>query len=196
MKKLVLTSFVVFSFLTGFSQFNKGRVLLGGNSSFSATTQKYKSGNTTTTQYKTTSFTFSPTAGYFFVNNFAAGLGLVFETSSTKYENSNDKYNSTTFLIAPFVRYYLNSGIFFQAMYGFGSRNTNQTVGPIKSDNSYALSRWSVGAGYAWFLNSHVALEPFIGYASDAYKLNGNKSIEGGLTINVGLQVYLGQSSK
>lgn len=196
MKKLMLTSLVVFSFLTGFSQFNKGRVLLGGNSSFSATTQKYKSGSTTTTLSKTTSFTFNPQAGYFFIDNFAAGLGVIVQTTTVKDDNSSDKSSSTSFIVAPFVRYYLKPGFFFQGMYGFGSENDSQTSGIIKSDQSYSRSMWSLGAGYAWFLNDHVALEPFIGYQSDVYKRNGNKNIDGGLAINVGLQVYLGQSSK
>src|SRR5688572_6615550 len=102
MKKFVLTTFVVLSFLTGFCQFNKGRVLLGGSSSFSAKTEKYKSGNTTTTTNRSTAFSFNPKAGYFFVNNFAAGLGIVFITGSTKYEPSDNKSSYSAFQVAPF----------------------------------------------------------------------------------------------
>jgi len=193
MKKFVLTGLVVFSFITAFSQFNKGRILLGGNSSFSATTEKYKSGNTTTTESKSTSFTFNPQVGYFFIDNFAAGLGLIVDAGSTKYEGTNNKSSFSSFQVAPFVRYYLKPGIFFQGMYGIGSENDTNTNG---TKSSYSLSSWSLGAGYAWFLNDHVAVEPFIGYKSNAYKLNGNKTIDGGLSINIGLQVYLGASSK
>lgn len=189
MKKLVLTSLVVLSCMTAFSQFNKGRVLLGGSSSFSATTEKYKTGNTTTTQSKSTSFSFEPKAGYFFMDRFAAGLGLIFDAGSTKDESSNNKSSYTDFMVAPFVRYYLNSGIFFQGMYGFGSQNYTGSTGAKTSEN---LSNWSLGAGYAWFLNDHVALEPFIGYQSYGYKTGGNKTTDAGLGISLGLQVYLG----
>ncbi len=189
MKNLVLTSLVVFSCMTAFSQFNKGRVLLGGSSSFSATTEKYKSGNTTTTQSRSTSFSFQPKAGYFFIDNFAAGLGLIIDAGSTKFESTNNKSSYTDFMVAPFVRYYLKPGIFFQGMYGLGSENYTSTSG---AKTSYNLSSWSLGVGYAWFLNDHVALEPLIGYQSYAYKTGGNKTIDAGLAISLGLQVYLG----
>src|SRR3954464_698760 len=99
MKKLFITSLIVFACASAFAQFEKGRILAGGGVSFSATTSKTKTDNATTTNSKTTSFDFGPKAGYFFMDNFAAGLGLDLSSSSTKQEGSGNKETDTEILI-------------------------------------------------------------------------------------------------
>lgn len=191
MKKVILTSFVVCSFLSSFGQFNKGRILIGGTGALSFKTDKSTSGNTTTTTGKTTTFSLAPTVGYFFVDNFAAGLGVSLEVDGFKSQISNTKLTSTTFQLSPFVRYYLKPGIFFQGSFGVGASKSAQS-GTTTSDRSSGVSSWSLGAGYAWFLNDYVAIEPTIGYNTTIKKEGDFKYINGGFGINVGIQVYLG----
>ncbi len=193
MKKLFITTLIVFAGVSAFAQFEKGRILAGGSVSFASSTNKTKTDNATTTNSKTTSFDFGPRAGYFFIDNLAAGLGLDLSTSSTKQEGSGDKDASTTFLISPFVRYYLQPGIFFQGQYGIGPETEKSTNASTTVTTKYTGSSWSLGAGYAYFLNSNVAVEPFIGYGARSRKLKDSdvKGVNSGLFINIGFQIYL-----
>jgi len=193
MKKTVILLFTVLTLSTAFAQFEKGRILAGGSVSFSATTDKTKANSTTTTNGKTTSFDFGPKAGYFFINNLAAGIGLDARTSTYKDENSTYKYTTSGVSVSPFVRYYLKPGIFFQGTFGGGPSKTKVTNNNVTSTTKFSTANWSLGAGYAWFLNNKVAIEPFIGYGSQISKNKGNdvKDINSSLFINIGFQIYL-----
>lgn len=189
-KKLVLTSFVVFSFLSSFGQFNKGRMLIGGTSTFSFKTDKTSFGNTTTTTGKTTNLSLEPTVGYFFADNFAAGFGVTLGQSSYKSETIDYKFSVLMLLVAPFVRYYLKPGIFFEGMYGIGPAKTSVSGA---SEDSYTMSSGLLGVGYAWFLNDHVAVEPTINYSTLVLNIRGSKYIDSDINFGLGLQVYLGR---
>jgi len=193
MKKLFITTLIVFAGASAFAQFEKGRILAGGSVSFSSTTNKTKTDNATTTNSKTTTFDFGPRAGYFFIDNLAAGLGLDFSSTATKAEGSGNKDSHNEFTISPFVRYYLQPGIFFQGTYGIGPGNYKEKKGSTTTTTKYTASNWSVGAGYAYFLNSNVAVEPFIGYGARSQKVKDPdyRNVDSGLFINIGFQIYL-----
>lgn len=193
MKKLLFTSLTILGCFSAFAQFEKGRVLAGGGISFSTNTNKTKTDAATTTDSKTTSFNLMPKGGYFFMDNVAGGVGLDWIFRSTKSETTDNKNNSFGFVISPFVRYYLKPGVFFQGAYGIGPANDKQKAGSTTVTTKYTSSNWSLGAGYAYFLNDHVAVEPLIGYGSLAnkYKSPDAKYKSSGLFINIGLQIYL-----
>lgn len=75
-----------------FAQTAKSTWLLGGSAGFNSSKQG---------DFKWTQFNLSPNAGYFFMNNLAAGLSLDF--SSYKEENTDAQ---TMFSVGPFIRYY------------------------------------------------------------------------------------------
>lgn len=195
MKKVIFTAIVLLTASATFAQFEKGRILAGGSIEFSANKDKTESNNVSVTNSKSTSFNFGPKVGYFFINNLAAGLGLGLSASTTKYEGSGDKDKISGVSVNPFVRYYLKPGVFFQGAFGVGSgkdkytRNSNNTTTTTK----YTASNWSLGAGYAYFLNNKVAIEPFLGYQTSATKNKSNdvKGINSGLFVNIGFQIYL-----
>lgn len=195
MKKLTLTTLVIFISLGAYAQFNQGRMLVGGNFSADFTTNKTKAGSTTTTNYRSTSVSFGPQFGYFIIDNLAVGGILTVESASTKSEGSDNKYSSTATLISPFVRYYLDQSIFFQARFDAGSEKTKDKTATTTTTTTNGLSGFALGAGYAWFLTDNVALEPQIGYNSITRKNKSNdvKSIDGGIYILVGFQIYLGK---
>jgi hypothetical protein len=197
MKKIV-TLFAFALICSGaFAQFNQGRYLVGGSLGFSATTGKSKTDNATNTNSHTTTIFVSPDAGYFIMDNLAVGAGLSLTSSTEKGDGTyNYKQTTTMFTLSPFARYYLDQGIFFQGQVGFGSLSYKN-----KPDNSntttttkYGVFNWAIGAGYAYFLNDFVAIEPMIGYKSDALKNKDAdvKGIDSGIFLNIGLQVYLG----
>jgi hypothetical protein len=198
MKKL-FTAFAFVLIASGaFAQFNQGRYLVGGSLGFSAVTHKSDNGTTTTTTGKSTSFSLSPDVGYFVIDNLAVGASLSLATSSYKSDGSSDKSNSSSVTIAPFVRYYLDPGIFFQGFVGGGSATNKDTYSTgqttITTTTKTGILTWGLGAGYAYFLNDYVAIEPLVQYSSYARKNkdNDNRSINGGISLNVGFQIYLG----
>src|SRR4051812_2434681 len=98
MKKYVLTALVAVSSLVASAQTGKGQWLVGGNASFN---------HSKVDETKTSQITFSPNAGYFFINNLAGGLRLNLQSTTNKAsgEGVDYKQTSTSTSIAPFVRY-------------------------------------------------------------------------------------------
>jgi len=193
MKKIITTVIVILCVTSVFAQFQKGRILAGGSIGFSSHTYKSKTNSTTTTAAKETVFNFGPKVGYFVIDKLAVGAGLNLAASVYKPEGSSNKTNNSSISLAPFVRYYLEPGIFFQGGFGFGSGKSKQKNANTTTTTKYGTSEWSIGAGYAYFLNDHVAIEPFVGYQSNTLKSKSpdSKWIDSGLFLNIGFQIYL-----
>lgn len=136
------------------AQTEKGTYLLGGNATFQ-------------TSDGSSAFSLSPNLGYFFIDNFAAGMRL-----NLYFTDDNNAY-----AIGPFARYYFGgnaTGKFF----GQASLNIG---GGKNSDTELGVG---IGAGYAFFLNKSVALE-----AAANYDKTGES--KGLFTIGVGFQIHL-----
>jgi outer membrane protein len=181
MKKTLLTICALMLLNAAFAQFNQGRMLVGGSLGFSSTSNKANSGGTITSDNKETILSVSPNFGYFVVDNVAVGGSLTYISDTYK---STGGYSSTSseLLIGPFVRYYVAPGFFGQGAVAIGSES-----GPTAN-----LTKWSLGVGYAHFLNDHVAIEPLIYYGSLTGKNNGVTASTSGLYFSVGIQAYLG----
>jgi len=195
MKKIIFIAlFMTAVATTSWAQFSKGTFLIGGTSNFSIgfDTEKSKSGNSTTTDGKTTSFSLEPAAGYFFMDNLAVGAGINLSTSTFKADGSGNKSISSSTLFTPFVRYYFDK---FYAQGGFqvGSQKTEFKVNSTTTTFKDGVTGWSLAGGYALLLNESVALEPQIGYRSVTFKDkdSDNRDITSGLFIRMGVFVYL-----
>lgn len=181
MKKSVLAACMLLLFVSVTnSQITKGNLLLGGSTSFSSD----KWGDS-----KSTSFSFAPNIGYFFVNNFAGGLRIQIDTY--KEDGDDDTYVVTNF--APFLRYYFipsskaqNVNVFADAAYGFGSEGSG--------DSKSNMNGYSFMAGPAIFLNPHTALEFTLGYSST--KFEGDPDRYNSFKINIGFQIHLNAAKK
>ncbi|MEQ3662980.1 MULTISPECIES: autotransporter outer membrane beta-barrel domain-containing protein [unclassified Olleya] len=122
---------------------------------------------------KATAFTtnITPKAGYFIADNLAIGLELSITTNKEKQEDEffGDIETTTNgFAVLPFARYYLDNGIFAEAVVGFGSQKTStesdfSELGTLETKASSFGFR--VGVGYSFFLGDHVAIEPSINYS-------------------------------
>ena len=182
MKKVIIAACFLILSHAGFSQIYKGQWLVGGNAGF----ETGKFGDLDGTKY--TSVSFSPNAGYFFINNFAGGLRLSLET--TKFKDDDDA--TSTFLFAPFVRYYFlpaaeKVNIFADAGYGFGS---------IKDGESESFNQFSIMAGPAVFLSPNTALEFALQYRSTGGDSFGGDERQSAFGLNIGFQVHLGNLLK
>jgi outer membrane protein len=189
MKKTIFTFLVMLISLGSFAQIGKGTMLVGGSFGLSFTTDKTKNDNVTVTNYKESSFSLAPDFGYFVIDNFAVGGSLNLSTTTYKYEsNAEPKETITQVALAPFARYYYKN-FFGEGQFGFGT-------GTYKTGNNkttFNTTQWSLAAGYAAFLNDHVAIEPKIGYGSTITKNKDSdvKTLTPGLFVRVGFQIYL-----
>lgn len=124
------------------AQTEKSTWLLGGNIGF--TSQSVSGGGSTSV------FNFSPNAGYFFSNNFAAG-GMVDVITGS---------GTTVWSIAPFVRGY------------FGENKTGKPFAQVgvgfagASGGGSSSTAFLAKGGYAVFLNKSVALELAANFSS------------------------------
>lgn len=181
MKKLLIVLLMLATSAATYAQFNKGRMLVGGQLSLTSTPNS---------EFKGTSFSLTPQFGYFVINNLAVGAGLNFNVQKNKSDNSS--FSSTSLQFQPFARYYFNPGIFVHGSYGIGAGKAEFT----SDESSYNIYNWNTSVGYAIFLNDHVAIEPMLGY--NWYTLNdkgtdGTKTSGSSLFFQVGIQVYLGR---
>lgn len=195
MKKITILVLAMCGSLGAFAQFNQGRMLVGGSVEFQTTTSKYKNDATTVTTGRSTSFSLAPQFGYFIIDNLAIGAALDLSLSKWKPEDDNGESTGTSIALQPIVRYYLPQGIFFQGRFGFGSAKTKyDTFNNNVTEEKYSTLSWALSAGYAFFLNDFVAVEPQLGYGSERLKeKDANiKHFDNGLFLRVGLQVYLG----
>jgi hypothetical protein len=176
MKKVILSlAIVTIATLSATAQTGQGTWLIGGSASFSSTSESGVSGSLST-------ISLMPKAGYFFADDFAGGLGI------NLVSQSESGSTSSTFQIAPFVRYYFlplgdNAKLFGNASVGFGSQS--ETGSP-----SVSSTAWQISAGPAFFLNQHTALEAALAYGSD--KVSGAPVSENTFSILVGFQIHIG----
>lgn len=198
MKKTFLTPLILLCVVAGsYAQFNQGRVLLSGKSGLdlSILTSKTKTDNTTTTTDKSTSFSLSPMAGYFVIDNLAIGASLNLSVESSKDENTDTEFKSNGLSFGPFVRYYFEPGFFAEGQVSFGSGKTETIRTNATTENKYGIFGFSLGAGYAAFISDNIAIEPSLSYVSNSLKPEGSdtKFITSGIVLSVGISAYLGK---
>jgi len=165
-------SFLFFLFLgiAATAQTEKGSWLVGGN--FGLNTAKNNS-----------QISISPSAGYFFLHNFAAGAQINFA-----YSKDVD-IKRTNFGVGPFARYYfgtMNIRPFADGELSYES--TKSKIVGTGASSTVNGSSFFIGGGLAAFINRNVAIEGLAGYKSKSIK-NGPNT--GGINLRMGFQVYL-----
>lgn len=158
------------------AQTEQGNFLAGGNLQLG-------------TAKNNTAITVSPTLGYFFTDDFAAGANLDFNYS--KKGESPYKSRFTRFGFGPFVRYYVGTTNIRPFLHG----DVNFLTEKRKTSSQPSVKATGLGyffaPGAAIFLNPNVALEGLAGYEHFAYK---DKDGSGGFAFKVGFQVYLNRA--
>lgn len=182
--------------LTGtlvFGQFSKSTILLGGSLGASFRSSSVTQNANTSDAGSSVFISFNPQFGYFFTDNFAAGVGVSFSSSSYKFPSSSTSYGTSSFSVDPFVRYYIKN-LFFQGSAGLGNSSTDQIniQGGVTNYDS-KLFNWKLNAGYAVMINKYVAIEPQAGFrqlvtSSDAASA---RFTDGDIFLQLGIQLYL-----
>lgn len=187
--KIILSLAVLFFVYTAVNaQVERNKFLFGASSNMNAlfgsskieTTQ---SGTTTKTDGpRTVNFNLTPTFGYFIIDGLAAGLFFDIDIDNCKYEqelqpggNVDLIDNTSTMMVGPSIRYYINLGKikpFAEGSIGFGSMKnkyeyvdwsgTSYTI--KEEEDKYNIFNWGLGAGVAFFLSDNVSIDAMLGY--------------------------------
>lgn len=160
-KKLLVLVFAFCAATSAFAQdpIEKGAWLFSGGSNLGYTSITPSGGSSTSY------FLINLKGGYFFMDNLAGGV---------LFDMISPSSGSATTGIGLFARYYFNGQIFLGA--GFQS---------ISSGGGGSSTEIPIEAGYAFFFNKTVAMEPSLTY----------RSYTGGSTfgVNLGFTVFLGR---
>lgn len=176
----------------GFNPTAKGSFLINGTVNVFNTTRKVNDD-------KADAFTIevAPKAGYFVIENLAVGLELnIFSNSETQEDDifGDIETKNTGFGIGPFARYYLDSGFFGEALVGLGSQKTTLESGSGDAELKSSVFGFRIGAGYAFFLGDHVAIEPTVNYSWEDINPkdapSGYKETLSSLFLAVGISAY------
>ena len=218
MKKItmVITLMCFFAFSVSEAQIRSGRSLIGVSTSFSYinygsdlmslgfSTIKYKANLLASVDpdvTKVTTLNLLPKFGYFIINNLAVGLNMYIGTSTDK-PKSGGKYNTTSFGLGPFIRYYISGSKvmpFFEISSLFGSE-TNKYEDPYSSSsNKNSLTSFGGGAGLAVKLGDKVTFDMMAGYNSSSEKAKENnpndaRTVQGTIAFKLGFTVLLGSN--
>lgn len=170
MKKVLLAIVWLAALTAARAQTEKGRWLVGaqvGNFSYSdQNSQRSFSGNLT------------PFAGYFVANGLAIGTGVPLGLTIQQYPVIDrttvmvvdNKYVSTSYGLAPFVRYYFGSAKlkpYIGVSYSYSRTHSNQTTPSttVLKTKGYA-SAIAPSIGVAYFITRNVALNAGLDYNS------------------------------
>lgn len=211
MKKRLISSamFVLCLSTFTFAQVEKGNLFFGGSSNieFNATKEKITNGGTTTESSKYSDFDFRPQVGYFVINKLPVGLFMDLDIDKMKMIDSDNEYKWTSFMIGPFVRYYITDLDGFmpygEAAIGFGAGNNKSTYMGTESDEKYKMLTYRLGIGGTYFVTDNVGIDLFLGYGMDQETYENNEEADrsdsettykyGGLDINLGFVISLGK---
>lgn len=195
MKRSLLSVVCVCAWVVSSAQIEKGRWLVGGNTSYSSSrnNSRYRgiSGSS-----KSTSFVATPRVGYFFINNLTGGLSISYTSSQSTIGSGVGKIDNASkgITISPFARYYFKRIVFAQAEYGLGTSSSSITPSPTP-EREFNVKQWSFALGYVLFVNDYVGTELLLGQKSSVFNEKGGsiKNTSDEFFINLGLQVYLGR---
>lgn len=143
--------------------------------------------------FKSETFTFdiNPRAGFFISDN--AAIGAQVQLGFIAYDGGEDfRYGLT-----PFVRYYFPEGAapthrwFGEAVLGFAGSSMEDSEG-----DAIFSAVYGVGAGYAHFVASNVALEGMLNLIRSNANIDVSNDSSTGLSFSLGLQIYLPGSGR
>src|SRR5689334_11602942 len=142
---------------TAFAQIKQGGWMAGGSLGLNFGTNQYErpgsSQNTTIiTETRYSQFNFSPKIGYFLTESIALGLNVNLGTTTNKDKDGDERSTTSSYTVGVFGRYYFPMKLFIETEAGIGKQKTD-------GDTKNNLFTYSIGAGYAAFLNDNVALE-------------------------------------
>jgi len=215
MKKvwLLITLVYFLSYGAAQAQLDKGNIMVGVAStlnlggygsdlmSIGFSSSKYKTDNYMSDPYKSVCFNLMPKAGFFVMDNLAAGLNIFMSISSEKDTGDDEKDTESLLGLGPWVRYYYpleKIYPFVELNLGFGSRKYTWGYSGGSEVEKYTAFIFGGGIGAAIPLGEMVSFDVMAGYGSVRSKEKDSGSevdyteVVGTVGITMGFTVYLG----
>lgn len=189
---LVATLFIA---TIGFGQTSARRWMVGGftNLSLGSDWSFTKNDGQKSNESNGFSYEFSPTVGYFVIDNLAVRLTHSFLYGHYSYDDYDSDYASSVF--GPGVIYYFGEKKlkpFALTDIQFGSYNSSYSSSDFSDEYRGSSFGWDLGGGVAWFVNNHVAFSLALKYTrtTDVDKddksskdITGELAVKGGVTV-------------
>lgn len=192
--KTVIASIVLFGFvmIEADAQTAAGNFLIGGTGGISRSKSHVATG--ISTLGPSTTFTITPTVGYFAVTNFMVGVQGNYLHNWMNQSGVKGRTNS--FTIGPIFRYYVPFGGKFAvfpeataAYYKTVSKSNGEIDGTIIDDKYKTIYYiYRAGAGITWFVRPNIGVEAVLGYRQTNQK--STSSFSSLMYTNFALQFY------
>lgn len=172
---------------------NKGTFLLGAGSNFGFLSQNVTINDPFFGErdiQKETSFSVSPRAGYFIIDNLVTGLQVRYRSNKLDFENGGETKTSSI-LAQSFARYYFledNIRPIVYASIGVGSSLTE-----TDSKNRENLFGYEAGVGLVFLFSKHFSVDFTIGYNNlKTSPKDSDFEVEtSGVVSAIGFSIYL-----
>ena len=178
MRRILLIALAVISMQQLQAQTEKGGFLLGVNSNVRFTSQAREG---VATSY---SVGLAGDGAYFLIDNLAVGVNVGYGWSK------RGDIDGSSMSISPSVRYYIDQ-FFLGARFGVIRSRNEFTDGTTISSNTTNDTELGLQAGYAFFLNEHIAVEPTLNYQN----FGGDFPTTQIFSLRVGFTLYLPKSN-
>ena len=215
-------NFIVLAFLLfcidGFSQdidtttednpVSKGTIFLSGQSSFRAGLNGIDDSTSNRSSYS-----ISPTVGYFLIDNLVVGAGVNFsgfksERTSSGEFSSESEFRGRSISFAPFARYYFNTGKikpYVSTSVGFGSSRSrsenitviNDVLTLFDNESKRRSTIYTIVGGAAYFLTKDVSLDMGVRYTNSTFKgessndVDSTENTSSNINLVGGISIYL-----
>ena len=204
MQKIQLIFLLLFVSGTFYGQTEKGKFVLGGDTSISFNSEKtkFKADNIESDQSESSTLSFLPGAAYFVIDNLATGLQLQVSSTKRTFNVGTEEdviFKTTTLQASPFLRYYFTKGNikpYLQGSVGVGNSKDTRENTSNEGETKNSLFSYGVDGGVAIFLNSYIAINLGVGYSSVQLKEKENnnnnaRNISKVIGAGVGFNIFL-----
>lgn len=198
MKKIVLGLSMIMG-ITAFGQTEKGNVVIAGSTSlnFNSLTPKVKISGATSEGDKTTTLSFTPSIGYFIIDNLALNLDMNLTSMTQKGDNYKD--TTTAFSFLPGATYYFNNNSKFipylGANIGYGTMKYSETYNNNTVDSDKSGFTWKVKGGGMYMVTNSLAVDLGLGYSqfSTSQEVNSIKATTtlNNFGVNLGMAYFI-----
>jgi outer membrane protein len=202
MKKLLLAGAVALFGLSN-AQMTKGDWVISGNTGagFNSINTTVKVGSESADGPKVTTFSVSPSVGYFVINKLAVGIELGYTTATTKYEGI--KATTSSFSVMPTATYYFTNDSKFVPFLGAGIgyasvKNSGETdfMGISASDETTTDGlAWKVKGGVTYMATQSLGVNLGVSYDQfsnkETYMNTDVKTNVKTFGVNVGFSYFI-----
>jgi outer membrane protein len=205
MKKLLLAGAVAFFGLSN-AQMTKGDWVISGNTGagFNNVTTTIKANGESVDGPKVSTFSVTPSVGYFVIDKLAVGIDLGFLTATTKYEGL--KSTTTSFSVMPTATYYFTNSSklvpFLGAGIGYASAKNKGEADfmGISDETTTDGLAWKVKGGVTYMVTQSLGINLGVSYDQFSNKETYNnvdvKTHVNTFGVNVGFSYFIKAKSQ